>query len=254
MAVAAAAMQSGKTPAPSAAAQTAYFESKVRPILQAACVPCHGGGQPSGGLALTSRAAALKGGVSGPSMTPGKASVSLLIKAVNHDGRKMPPQGKLPQSQIDVLTKWVSMGAPWPDEKPGFAAAPATHGPPPVNAETMRFWSFQPVKSVTPPQVKRTAWVHNPIDRFVLAKNQRIPRKHIVRAVLFNDAQHVAAQEETAVCRDRVPRGLVEEINAVGKREMETARTMALLVALAHLAQSGGGFVERIAGFGLLRH
>src|SRR5215831_5885557 len=32
------------------------------------------------------------------------------------------------------------------------------------------FWSFQPVKEHTPPVVKNSAWVQNPVDQFVLAK------------------------------------------------------------------------------------
>lgn len=55
--------------------------------------------------------------------------------------------------------------------------------------------------------------------------------------MLLDDAQHVAAQEGTAIRRDRTPRGLVEEINAVGKREMETARAMPFLVALARFSR-----------------
>ena len=49
--------------------------------------------------------------------------------------------------------------------------------------------------------------------------------------------------------RDRIPSGFVEEINAVGKREMETARAMAFLVALANRAQGRGGFTQGIGGF-----
>src|ERR1043166_5572731 len=90
-------LQSGR-PAASAptAEQVKFFESQVRPILQTNCVPCHGGEKPSGGLSLLSREAALKGGISGPGLIPSKPATSLLVKAINHDGRKMPPQGKLP--------------------------------------------------------------------------------------------------------------------------------------------------------------
>jgi len=35
----------------------------------------------------------------------------------------MPPTGKLPQDQIDVLTAWVGGGAPWsPDAPPSWRA------------------------------------------------------------------------------------------------------------------------------------
>lgn len=60
----------------------------------------------------------------------------------------------------------------------GAVARPATQpsdppqrsGPPQVNDENRRFWSFQPVHRPQIPQVKDVAWVRNPIDAFVLAK------------------------------------------------------------------------------------
>src|SRR5687767_5665674 len=80
------------------------FTTEVRAILQANCVSCHGGEKPQGGLKLTSREAVLKGGASGPSVSLKKPAESLLLAAVNYRGRRMPPQGKLPQQQIDTLT------------------------------------------------------------------------------------------------------------------------------------------------------
>ena len=85
--------------------------------------------------------------------------------------------------------------------------------------------------------------------RLLIAENHGVARNEIARAMLLDDAQHVAAQEETAIRRDRIPRRLVEEINTVGKREMETARAMAFPVALVQLAQGGGGFMQGISGF-----
>ena len=67
--------------------------------------------------------------------------------------------------------------------------------------------------------------------------------------MLLDDAQHVTPQEETAIRRDRIPRGLVEEINAVGKREMEAARAMSFLVALAQSSYGSYGFAQGIGWF-----
>src|SRR5690348_10617656 len=97
---------SGQTAQLSAEVRAAFFEAKVRPILRLRCAPCHGSDNPAGGLSLASRAAALKGGTSGPALVPGKASASLLVRAIRYDGRKMPPQGKLPATEIDALTRW----------------------------------------------------------------------------------------------------------------------------------------------------
>jgi hypothetical protein len=156
-------------PALTPAEKARFFETQVRPILQANCFACHGGEEKiKGKLRLTTREGLLKGGDSGPAVSLEKPDESLLLRAVGYsdDDLKMPPRGKLPQAQIDVLTRWVKMGVPWPAE--AVKARPA--GPPPVNAETMNFWAFRPVKRPEVPAVKNAAWAANPIDRFILAK------------------------------------------------------------------------------------
>ena len=90
------------TPAASPVPDAGFFAGQVKPILQAHCVSCHSGEKPQGGLRLTSRAALLKGGDSGPAVSLDKPADSLLLAAVNYQGRQMPPQGKLPQAQIDT--------------------------------------------------------------------------------------------------------------------------------------------------------
>jgi mono/diheme cytochrome c family protein len=149
------------------AEQAKFFETKVRPILQANCFSCHGAEEKiKGSLRLTSREGLLKGGDSGPVISLEKPDESLLLQAINYsDDPKMPPKGKLSQAQIDTLTRWVQMGVPWPAE-----AKIKPSGPPPVNAETMNFWSFRPVKRPEVPAMKNARWVTNPIDSFVLAK------------------------------------------------------------------------------------
>jgi hypothetical protein len=120
-----------------------------------------------GGLWLTSREAILKGGNSGPAITVDKPQDSLLLHAVNYLEPKMPPKGKLPQTQIDILTRWVTMGAPWSTAGPDTVKR---HGPPPVDEQAKQFWSIRPVERPGLPLVQRMDWVRNPIDRFVLAK------------------------------------------------------------------------------------
>ena len=161
--------------------KAAFFDKQVAPILKANCYSCHGESADniSGGLNMLTRAGLLKGGDSGPSVSLAKPEGSLLVHAINYDGRQMPPTGKLPAAQIAVLTRWVNMGAPYPaalqgtTPAPGAATTPARKGPPPVNAETMRWWSFQPVKAVAVPKVKNKTWVRNPVDSFVLARLEK---------------------------------------------------------------------------------
>ena len=143
----------------------AFFESKVRPVLQGRCVDCHGGGTRKGGLDLTSREGLLKGGDRGPAVSLEAPRESLLLDAINHRELEMPPKGKLPQADLDALGRWVEMGAPWPA---GVLTSKA--GPPPVDDRARAFWSFRPVARPEVPAVRRAEWARSPIDRFVLAK------------------------------------------------------------------------------------
>ena len=156
--------------APATPEQAIFFETKVRPILEEKCFSCHSGTTKSGGLLLSSRANILKGGDSGAIVdlkSPGKGK---FIDYVNYRGDQMPPSGKIAQAQIETLEKWVKMGLPWPANSKGSGVAPKKIVPPPVNAETKKFWSFQPVKRSVPPIVKNKTWAKNPIDLFILKK------------------------------------------------------------------------------------
>jgi hypothetical protein len=154
-----------RTAPPTAAEQVNFFEQEVQPILQAQCLSCHGPEKKvRGGLRLTSREELLKGGDTGPAISVEKPEDSLFLKAIHHQDLKMPPKGKLPQAQLDILTKWVKLGAPW------SATVAKHHGPPPVDDRARNFWSFKPVVRPAPPTVKDAGWVKTPIDAFVLAK------------------------------------------------------------------------------------
>jgi mono/diheme cytochrome c family protein len=146
-----------------AAADVEFFEKKIRPILVEQCQSCHGAAKQKGGLRLDSRAAALKGGDTGPAMVPGKADPSLLIQAVRYvEDLKMPPKGKLTDEQIADLTKWVNDGAAWPD------SGKADHGAVEVfdlKARLAGHWAYQPVR----PQAVPNGASH-PVDAFLLQK------------------------------------------------------------------------------------
>jgi len=150
------------------AEQAKFFEKEVLPILQVQCISCHGADEKKirGELRLTSRDDLLKGGENGPAISLEKPEKSLFLKRVHSRDKPMPPKGKLPQAQTEILAKWVAMGAPWP----AGVTALKHHGPPPVDDRALNFWSFKPVVKPVVPAVKRTELVKNPIDAFVLAK------------------------------------------------------------------------------------
>src|SRR5689334_22211666 len=87
------------------ASDSEFFEKRVRPVLAQNCYGCHGPEKQFSGLRLDSREAILRGGKSGPAVTPGSAENSLLIRAVRQQGPKMPVGGKLKESDIAALVE-----------------------------------------------------------------------------------------------------------------------------------------------------
>ena len=151
-------------------ADAEFFEKSVRPLLVEKCWPCHGdGGRPKGGLRLTSRPAVLKGGAGGAVVIAGDPAASPLIAAIRYEHEpKMPPKEKLKDREIEVLTRWVAQGLPWPENTPK-PAVPADQPRSRLTDAQRGFWAFQPVKSGAIPAVRATSWARSPIDRFLLA-------------------------------------------------------------------------------------
>jgi mono/diheme cytochrome c family protein len=152
----AAAQSTGDVPPQSA--KNKQIAETAAAILSERCVSCHGPAQKKGGLDLTRRASALKGGASGAVIVPGAPDESLLVEKIT-DG-EMPPKGNLAREQIEALRTWVEAGAHYPSEPLLSKRA----GP--------DWWSLRPIRAVAPPANTRAgaAWVENPIDAFILAK------------------------------------------------------------------------------------
>jgi len=159
----------GSTLVASAADLSEQFETSIRPLLAKNCYACHTQAK-LGGLTINSREGLLKGGKSGPAIVPGSPDKSLLIQAINysHPSIKMPPTGQLSRGEIDLMIAWIKDGAFWPEPK--AAIAPVPGGSYQITPQQRAFWSFQPVRKPTPPEVKNAASVRTPIDRFVLAR------------------------------------------------------------------------------------
>ncbi len=83
-------------------------------ILRANCLSCHNDEKKKGGLRLTTRDKALKGGEDGPVLVPGKPADSLLAKVILPDSDPhMPPKKQLPDKDIATLRSWIASGAKW---------------------------------------------------------------------------------------------------------------------------------------------
>jgi hypothetical protein len=161
---------------PAAAEQVEFFENKVRPLLVEHCYSCHSAeaeakGKLKAGLRMDSLEGLKKGGDSGPALTPGDPAKSLIVEAMNYrnEDMAMPPKAKLDDAQIQILTEWVQMGAPWPGRD---AAVAGPHGGEPYDWAKFRtgHWAFRPVVKSSQPEVTDAAWIQNEVDRFVLAR------------------------------------------------------------------------------------
>jgi len=143
-----------------------FFEKRVRPVLATNCYSCHGPDKQFGGLRLDSRERVLSGGKSGPAAIPGKPDESLLVKAIRHQGLKMPLGGKLTAPEVAALEEWVLKGLFWPQDKGAIQSA---GGVPAFYEKLLReHWAFQPVRATRPPKSSG-----NPIDAFVRVKLER---------------------------------------------------------------------------------
>lgn len=154
-----------KTIAP---AELAFFENNIRPILADNCYSCHSvrTKKLKAGLLVDSREGLLTGGDSGAALIPGDVEGSPLIEAVRYESYEMPPKGKLPDRQIELLERWVEMGARWPKEE---LPASSTERPQfDLEKRKTEHWAWQPVQSPAVPEVKDASWPHNAIDNFIL--------------------------------------------------------------------------------------
>src|SRR5262245_51681954 len=103
----------------------------------------------------------MKGGLSGPSITPGNSKTSRLMQRIlgESDEMQMPLGGDpLKPEQIELIRKWIDQGANWPEANTAQGVEVPTH------------WAYR--KPVRPklPRVKNRPFIRNPIDRFILAK------------------------------------------------------------------------------------
>ncbi|MCP4940935.1 MAG: DUF1553 domain-containing protein [Planctomycetaceae bacterium] len=155
------------------AEQIQFFESKVRPIFVEHCYECHSatGDEVEAELLLDSKWGWMTGGESGPAIIPGNLDDSLVIDAVRYEENKvtaMPPRSKLSDKEIEILEKWVEMGAPDPrtSKKPLNAATKEVN----FQKRFNEHWSWRPIAKPELPWVGDGKWPRSDLDRFVLHK------------------------------------------------------------------------------------
>ncbi|MCC6509597.1 MAG: DUF1553 domain-containing protein [Pirellulaceae bacterium] len=122
------------------------YERKIKPLLAARCIACHGVLNQSAGLRLDTGILAKKGGDSGQVIVANEPTKSPLIARVSSTDldQRMPPEGEpLTPQQIAELTAWIEAGA----------HSPADELPEPDPRE---HWAFQ--------QIQRPAVPNNPAD------------------------------------------------------------------------------------------
>ena len=174
------------------------FAVQVLPLLKTKCFGCHGDdpeGDLKGNLDVRNRAALLRGGESGePSIVPGMAEKSLLVKAILWEDLEMPPKenDRLTVDQITSIRRWIAAGAPWPDEKiirryqeedrqrastesvrvitSGGTTEEWTNRP----YKRENLWAFRPIQVSEPP-----SGANHPIDAFL---QQRLAEKGLAAA------------------------------------------------------------------------
>lgn len=152
----------------------AFFEQHVRPLLATRCWKCHGPDKQQASLRLDSPGAVAAGGDSGPVIVPGKPAESPMILAIEYgDDLKMPPDGKLNDSEVALLTRWVKSGAAWPKYSAEPQAEAAVDGEllkPPTPGKRDPLWALRPMSHPTVPQVTTLGEGASDIDRFILAR------------------------------------------------------------------------------------
>lgn len=91
------------------------FAAEVAPLLIAQCLDCHGERNPEASLRMATLDGLLRGGKSGPAVTPGRGADSLLVRklrGVGIEGQRMPlNRDPLTEAQTAMLERWIDQGA-----------------------------------------------------------------------------------------------------------------------------------------------
>jgi hypothetical protein len=160
---------------PPALARTIDFRREVYPLLAKRCFACHQGEETASGSRLDNYDHLIGAAGQRPLVVPGKSGASTLVHLIAGlvEGKEMPQEGPpLTNEEIGLLRAWIDQGAAW-----DFGLLPRIKPIPPE-----RHWAFQVVVRPEIPTVADAAWIRNPIDRFIAARQAALGVKPVEEA------------------------------------------------------------------------
>ncbi len=151
------------------AAKNDFFEKHIRPILISRCYECHSADSQSaeGELRLDSQPAMVRGGTRGNTIELKDGfEKSIFWQAITYDNSElqMPPTGKLPAEEIELLKQWLTDGA-YDPRTMDTGATPTTE-----TIDASQHWAYK--RPMISP-VQRDAndqWSRDVVDELVFSK------------------------------------------------------------------------------------
>ncbi|MBM3954397.1 MAG: DUF1553 domain-containing protein [Planctomycetes bacterium] len=164
--------------APGSAEPEAFFESRIRPLLERVCVECHAGADAAAGLRLTDRA----GWEDSGAIVPGNPAASRLLARVRSTDpleRMPPPDAGAPLSPAEIgdVERWIAAGAVDPRAAGGDPPGGPALRPRPfvITAADEDWWAFQPIEAQVLKGSEAALPAEEKIDRLVARGLERVP-------------------------------------------------------------------------------
>jgi len=214
------------------AAASIDFARDVYPLLQRACLECHGAKLQEAGLRLDDREEALASGTLAAG-DPGASELLRRIRLPRGAEGVMPAVGEpLAAEQVELLERWIAGGASWPEDfkDPGH-------------------WAYRGPERPVPPEVAEASWVRTPLDRFVLRRLEAAgwqpspparPEKRLRRLYLDLIGLPPSPQEVAAFLADPSPRRWEARVDELLARPQFGERWARPWLDLARYADSHG--------------
>lgn len=174
-----------------------FFEAKIRPVLEAECIACHGEEKKKGGLLLDSKEGITQGGASGSLFDFAILENSLLLRVLTHQHEdkalRMPLNAPaLDEKTIKDFREWIAQGAVVPTYK---QTSHARRDP----------WEFAY-------QQRKTWWSYLPLQQSEIPKNGE---SHPVDAFIQQSLESVGIEAAPLATFDERVRRLSYRLNGV---------------------------------------